>query len=104
LEENEEYEEREDEFDIQPQQEVMEEEEIDELIDVVTIEPSELAHTPDADDSDQELLFLPIVLEPDEMMDEEQGSIGGPADEAMAIDDKQAKARKRMRLSDDGRR
>jgi len=58
LEENEEYEEREDEFDVQPRggAEVRQDDDADEIIDVVTLEPSEVAHKPDADDDDPELL------------------------------------------------
>lgn len=97
----------------------------------MTIEPSELAHTPDSDDEDAELLFLPVVLEPDPTVsnilpfslvlmtgissrkaeqhcfvtqaDDGEGSLVG-ADDIMAIDEKQSKSRKRTRLSGDGRR
>ena len=50
LEENEEYAEREDEFDIKPTAELERQvEEVEEVIDIVTMEHTELAHVPDAD-------------------------------------------------------
>ena len=54
LEENEEYSEREDEFDIVPQAEVKAREEVDEEhIDILTIDQTELEHIPDADDDER---------------------------------------------------
>jgi len=66
LEENEEYEEREDEFDIQPAPDPNNTEEDDEVIDVVGVEQSELAHYPDEADDEADLLFLPTRPEPDD--------------------------------------
>jgi len=64
LEENEEYAEKEDEFDIKPQDELKQlDDDEEELIDIVTIEQTELAHVPDADDDEEELLFLPTQPE-----------------------------------------
>eukprot|EP00308_Calcidiscus_leptoporus_P004413 CAMPEP_0119356160 /NCGR_PEP_ID=MMETSP1334-20130426/4835_1 /TAXON_ID=127549 /ORGANISM="Calcidiscus leptoporus, Strain RCC1130" /LENGTH=490 /DNA_ID=CAMNT_0007370135 /DNA_START=28 /DNA_END=1501 /DNA_ORIENTATION=- len=91
LEENEEYEEKEDEFDVHPAQEETKEDEEEELIDVLTIEPSELAHFPDDDDDDTELGFLPTEPEPDE----EQTNAGE------AMDTGQNKQRKRKMLPTD---
>ena len=51
------YEEREDEFDFKPPEPM--EETADEDIDIVSAEPSELAHIPDVDDDDRDLAFLP---------------------------------------------
>jgi len=64
--ENEEYEEREDEFDLVAAPIEAKAEEAEEHIDITTLEPSELAHLPDANDSDEELVCLPTKPEPDE--------------------------------------
>ena len=63
LEENEEYQEREDEFDLKPGFGVKQgaDDEEEETIDILTVERTELEHTPDRDDDDVELLFLPTV-------------------------------------------
>jgi COMPASS component SWD1 len=62
LEENEEYDEKEDEFDIKEAKDTKQADaEEEESIDILTLEPTELAHNPDADDDDDELLFLPTV-------------------------------------------
>jgi len=100
LEENEEYDEREDEFDILPPQDEHAEEEEDELIDVVTCERSELAHVPDADDDEEELLFIPTRPDPD---DDGHGAAGGAEYEPMEVDatDKHPKARKRKGVVSD---
>jgi len=73
LEENEEYEEREDEFDQQPAQVEAKAEDEAEHIDIVTLEPSELAHFPDADDPDIELECLPIRP----LADDDESTEGG---------------------------
>jgi len=95
LEENEEYAEREDEFDIVPETETKRaEEEEEELIDIVTIDPTELNHVPDAEDDDTELLFLPTQPEPDDTLrDGAAPAGGGPDSDAMDIDGGKGKAR-----------
>ena len=70
-------------------------EEIDELIDIVTVEPSELAHTADEDDNEPELLFLPTHLEP-EVEKEDGAEDGGPPPATRAPPD-DPKERKRKR-------
>jgi len=80
LEENEEYEEREDEFDQQPAQVEAKAEDEAEHIDIVTLEPSELAHFPDADDPDIELECLPIRPLADDDESAEGGAGIGEAD------------------------
>jgi len=94
LEENEEYEEREDEFDIKEVQEAKVDDPADELIDVVTVERSEVAHVPDADDDDAELLFIPTVPTADDDAD------GGGS--SMDTGDDFAKAKKRKPSAADG--
>mmetsp|Transcript_20529 Transcript_20529/g.48716 ORF Transcript_20529/g.48716 Transcript_20529/m.48716 type:complete len:451 (+) Transcript_20529:114-1466(+) len=97
LEENEEYEEREDEFD---NVEVTHDKKVEDdkkLIDIVTRERSEVAHVPDADDDDEELLFIPTHPEPDEEGDE--GGGGGEGDEV----DSSVKANKRKPATEGGK-
>ena len=67
LEENEEYQEREDEFDLKPGFGVKQgaDDEEEETIDILTVERTELEHTPDRDDDDVELLFQPTVPQSD---------------------------------------
>jgi len=67
------------------------------LIDIVTRERSEVAHVPDADDDDEELLFIPTHPEPDEEGDE--GGGGGEGDEA----DSSVKANKRKPATEGGK-
>ncbi len=85
LEENEEYAEREDEFDIVPQAETKQQDDEDELIDIVTIDPTELNHVPDADDDDEELLFLPTQPEPEATL-RDGAAAAGPDADAMDVD------------------
>ena len=64
----EEYEEKEDEFDIKAQADMLNEEDKrdeDEVIDIVHVQQTDLDHVPDADDEDRELLFLPVVPQPE---------------------------------------
>ena len=88
LEENEEYEEREDEFDIVEVTETKKESTEDEYIDIVTRQRSEVAHVPDADDDDEELLFVPTHPEADD-----ETEAGGDAD-LMETDEHKSKKRK----------
>ena len=67
------------------------------LIDIVTRERSEVAHVPDADDDDEELLFIPTHPEGDEEGDE--GGGGGEGDEA----DSSVKANKRKPATEGGK-
>jgi hypothetical protein len=67
------------------------------LIDIVTRERSEVAHVPDADDDDEELLFIPTHPEPDEEGGE--GGGGGEGDEA----DSSVKANKRKPATEGGK-
>ena len=64
-------------------------------IDVVTRERSEVAHVPDADDDDEELLFIPTHPEPD---DDTEAAAGGEGDEADL-----GKANKRKPANDGGK-
>ena len=79
LEENEEYDEKEDEFDIKHFAERdADEDEKDELVDILKEEVTELAHIPDDDDDDAELLCLPTVPEPEAAGgDKSKGGAGG---------------------------
>ena len=59
----------------------------DELIDIVSVEPTELTHMADADDDDAEMLFVPTRPDPD------APEPGADGDARMDVDS--AKARKR---------
>ena len=67
LEENEEYEEKEDEFDIKATADLEDKDgdKEDELIDITTVHATDVDHVPDAEDDDTELLFLPVVPQAD---------------------------------------
>lgn len=97
LEENEEYEEKEDEFDIKATADLQKEDEKkeeDETIDIVTVQQTDLDHVPDADDDDPELLFLPVVPQPESAASAAQPAAGNgaalmatPGDDAGDMDD-----------------
>jgi len=63
----------------------------------VTRERSEVAHVPDAEDDDEELLFIPTHPEPDEEGDE--GGGGGEGDET----ESSVKATKRKPATEGGK-
>ena len=43
----------------------LQEKDEDEFIDITTVEQTEIGHVPDAEDDEQELLFLPVVPQPE---------------------------------------
>ena len=80
LEENEEYEEKEDEFDIKAHADMLNEDEKrdeDEAIDIVSVQQTDLDHVPDAEDDDAELLFLPVIPQVESASASQAGAQGG---------------------------